>query len=403
MMLDYDAKYPKRSKRVKNRGLRLSAIFLVLIICTTNSYSQLSEDHINAFNSVKKVRIIGEHFLLKGIGNLSFTISPVDHFKDTAKILFESHGIEAVDADAENYDATLRIQTKSVLFLDQMNDSCLLSGSISLEVPGVPCYEKHFHNHVYSGNTVYDLKYLSRFILAVDVAAIFAHGSFMSRMIEMIREIYSKDFLNSIFEETGEDSEMNKVNAAFVAGEIKDNGTVESLINALNDESRDVRAMAAWALGEINDMRSIEPLISALNDKKEKVRKYAVQALAKMNYDRPIDTQYTGISSNKDKYVQFLAKAVLRQMKDNQGVEEIIEALNDKKPAIRKMAAESLVEINDTSAVEPLISSLNDKDILVNKEVANSLHEITGQDFGENQQDWREWWNQNKENFLKDR
>ena len=66
-------------------------------------------------------------------------------------------------------------------------------------------------------------------------------------------------------------------------------------------------------------------------------------------------------------------------------------------------AAWALGELKDPSAVEPLIESLNDKDILVNKEVAKSLHEITGENFGENQQNWKEWWAQNKENFLKDR
>ncbi|NQT10240.1 MAG: HEAT repeat domain-containing protein [Desulfobacteraceae bacterium] len=48
----------------------------------------------------------------------------------------------------------------------------------------------------------------------------------------------------------------------------------------------------------------------------------------------------------------------------------------------------------DTRAVEPLIAALKDRH--VKKEAVKSLRKITGQDFGQNQAKWKQWWNKNK-------
>jgi HEAT repeat protein len=370
---------------MKNIRFRVLIFFLILITCTINSYSQLTEQQINAFNSVKKVRILEEHFLFKGhsySSSLSFTISPVHHFKETAKIFLKFVGIEVVNTDTEDYDATLRIQTKSVLLeeISRENDACLLSGSISLEVPGVPCYKKQFQGIVYQVNMVSNLKYLNKFYLNPDIAAILVPGSFLSTIKEIFREVFSINVFNSYFMITDKYLEINKINAEFVAGKMRDTSTVGSLIYyVFKDENTDVRSMAAWALGEINDKRCIEPLIYTLNDKKKIVRKNAVQSLVKINYDRSIPHLYTDISdisNNKDKYVQFLSKAVLRQMKDNQGIKEIIEELKNKKQNIRIKAAESLVDITDTSAVIPLIAALQDENKKVRVKAAWALGKI---------------------------
>lgn len=366
---------------MKNTRLRLLIIFLVLITCNSIAYSQLTEEQISAFNSIKKVRILNENLFLESFYTLSFKIVPTYHFEETVKKMWSSLGIEVVNDNAENYDATIRIQTKTISFLDisdQSTNYCILSGSISLEVPGIPIYKKHFHGWASGGMVLInkEYEYLSEFYAVLDVAAIFVPGSFLSKLMEMTGEVVSINYFNSILERTDKDETIAKVNAAYASGEIKDSSTVESLIIALNDEQKNVRSMAAWALGEINDKRSIEPLILALKDDYKGVRKNAVQALVKMNYDHPVAHLYNDISNNDDKYVQFLSKAVLRQMEDNQGIKEITKALNNKKSSIRKRAAESLVEINDTSAVEPLIVALMDKNTDVRAHAVLALGKI---------------------------
>lgn len=366
---------------MKTTGLRLFIIFIILITCNSIAYSQPTEEQISAFNSIKKVRILNENLFLEGSLSLSFKIVPTYHFEETVNKMWSSLGIELVSDDAENYDATFRIQTKTISFINIQNESynsCLLSSSISLEVPGIPTYTKHFKRWA-SISTVLvnkNFEYLSEFYLAPDVASIFIHGSFISKLLEMTGEIYSIDYLNTILKSTDKDETIVKVNAAYASGEIKDNRTVESLIIALKDEQKNVRSMAAWALGEIKDERSIEPLVLALNDDYKGIRKNAVQALVKINYDLPVAHLYNDISNNDDKYVQFLSKAVLRQMEDNQGIKELIEALNNKKSSIRKRAAESLVEINDSSAVQPLIAALMDKNKDVRAYAASALGKI---------------------------
>lgn len=47
---------------------------------------------------------------------------------------------------------------------------------------------------------------------------------------------------------------------------LKDERTVEALIQALKDEDKYVRVGVAWALGKIKDERAVQPLTLALKD-----------------------------------------------------------------------------------------------------------------------------------------
>ena len=65
----------------------------------------------------------------------------------------------------------------------------------------------------------------------------------------------------------------------------------------------------------------------------------------------------------------------------------------------RSRAVYKLGEIGDKRAVEPLIAALKDKDSDVRRRVASALTKITGKDFGEDQAQWRDWWERNKASF----
>ncbi|MBT9131552.1 MAG: 50S ribosomal protein L7 [Syntrophomonadaceae bacterium] len=51
--------------------------------------------------------------------------------------------------------------------------------------------------------------------------------------------------------------------------------------------------------------------------------------------------------------------------------------------------------------VEPLIAALRDKNWHVREKAAEALEKITGRIFGEDPVKWQEWWEENKETFLK--
>ena len=54
-------------------------------------------------------------------------------------------------------------------------------------------------------------------------------------------------------------------------------------------------------------------------------------------------------------------------------------------------------------AVGPLIPPLRDDNEEVRVRAAAILKKITGKDFSEDSKEWQEWWEQNKDKFLKSR
>ena len=89
---------------------------------------------------------------------------------------------------------------------------------------------------------------------------------------------------------------------------------------------------------------------------------------------------------DEDRDVRLTAVMVLGMIRDPRAVEPLIAALGDKDWRVRAGAAKALRKIRDPRAVEPLIAALG---------------EITGKDFGKDPVKWQEWWDRNKETFLR--
>ena len=73
-----------------------------------------------------------------------------------------------------------------------------------------------------------------------------------------------------------------------------------------------------------------------------------------------------------------------------------IQALGDESEYVRAAAAEALGEFGSqaSGAVPDLIEALGDEHGGTRSSAARALRDITGQDFGEDADRWREWWEQ---------
>jgi HEAT repeat protein len=180
---------------------------------------------------------------------------------------------------------------------------------------------------------------------------------------------------------------------------IGDTRAVEPLIGVLNKDSIDLRFKAAEALGKIGDARAVEPLIEALKDKQPTVRKRAAESLGEIRDTRAVEPL---IDALKDKWIRCQAAEALGEIGDTRAVEPLIEAFI-KEPGIRLWAADALRSIGDARAVVPFIDALKDEKLAVRVRAQLALSEITGQDFGDEPLKWREWWDKNKEEMLKER
>ena len=83
--------------------------------------------------------------------------------------------------------------------------------------------------------------------------------------------------------------------------------------------------------------------------------------------------------------------AALRKSERN-----IIADLHSQDAGIRAEAMTNLTMLKDPNSVALLIPGLRDKDPMVRLRATEALAWVTGQDFGEDEEKWNEWWAQYK-------
>ena len=77
----------------------------------------------------------------------------------------------------------------------------------------------------------------------------------------------------------------------------------------------------------------------------------------------------------------------------------LMAGLRSRRPGIRILAARNVAKVKDPWAVDTLIVTLGDTNQRVRQAAARGLTDLTGQDFGEDQQKWRDWWEDAEETF----
>ena len=188
---------------------------------------------------------------------------------------------------------------------------------------------------------------------------------------------------------------LNRSSAAQTLGKIGDNKAVVGLVEVLKDEQWQVRYSAAKALGIIGDRRAVGPLSDTLRDKKGCVRSVAALALAKIG--KPALKPLLEALVDKDKDIRRLATRALGETQDSAAVKPLIQRLKHEDNGwVREGITWALGQIDDDRAIDPLIESLKDNTVWVCRGAAEALKKITRQDFGEDYEKWKEWYDKNK-------
>ena len=100
------------------------------------------------------------------------------------------------------------------------------------------------------------------------------------------------------------------------------------------------------------------------------------------------------------------AITALGNIPDRRSVEALLRASEDKSPNVRQAAVWGLYELypyNNEFLIETIIIALNDEDQNVRVTAMAALSNITGEDFGLSQEKWQQWWERNKDKFIKEK
>jgi hypothetical protein len=140
--------------------------------------------------------------------------------------------------------------------------------------------------------------------------------------------------------------------------EIKDPGTIDLLISALDDPNNEVRWEAALALGEFHETRAIEPLTRALRDPDKYVRYGAALALDKIGW-RPVNDLDTGYHAFGKQDWDLLGTL------GDEALLPLAQGSRDRDAAVRVKAVEVLGCIGNKKAIPVLYQALKDENDLV--------------------------------------
>jgi hypothetical protein len=149
-----------------------------------------------------------------------------------------------------------------------------------------------------------------------------------------------------------------------------------SAIRGLTSKNKTIQNLSLKFLNAEGKDR-IEVLVEALKDENSSVRGSAAEALEKIN------PKWRETEEAKKWVPVFISD------------------LKSKSLGTREAAVYALGELKDPRAVEPLIEALKDENPDVRERAANALQKITGQNFGENPEEWQKWWEKNKGRFIK--
>lgn len=289
--------------------------FLTMFFIALCGYlsAQPSEVQLKAFRSAITVQIVVE----QSYGNVKDVNLP---FENYAQRLCKYAGIKVVSSDVNDYDLRLMIIAngnaigglyKENKDIDSvyLYPGASLSGSISFEVEGIPAYKQDFKGYKKPDERTLPLDNLKKPSAVPFRHAFDQSGSFPSKIIDMMGEIYGTDCILKALK----DEDVNiSVMAGDLLGNVKEPHTVEPLISLSKDEDVSIRRNAIIALGKIGDPRAIEPLIDALiNEDNVYVRRDVARALGDIGDPQAIEPL---IAALKDEGAQYIARKSLKKL-----------------------------------------------------------------------------------------
>lgn len=208
---------------------------------------------------------------------------------------------------------------------------------------------------------------------------------------------------------------------AIALGAFCNQSNEQLLIDALRDDETAVRCNAALLLGKLRSERALPELEKLLNDIRSVVRAHAVEAIGAIGSTNS-SSKIIGLLEDPNFNVREKTVEALGYLGDTIAIVPLINALRDVNPDVRGAAATALSFIRDPRAIPSLYSLLKDENTTVREKARSSLRLhtelkqlidglsdqsttvrenasyvlwlLTGKDFGNDSEKWKQWYEQ---------
>ena len=177
----------------------------------------------------------------------------------------------------------------------------------------------------------------------------------------------------------------------------------------VNSPDSSVRHEAVRQL-DVNDPSAMKTMIKVLKNLDPKVtdwhiRSGAIEALSKATDEKAIKAILKEMQKGKPPIREAMVAAIGRK-KQPEYLEPLVGALNDGTPLVRRAAIRALTDMKDKGAVDAILDRWHLEERTKNFRAwalcKSSLEQITGKYLGSFPQDWKNWWEVNRERFSFD-
>lgn len=177
-------------------------------------------------------------------------------------------------------------------------------------------------------------------------------------------------------------------------------GDVDLAIENFANEDSAVRLNAINAAAEAGT-QATRKLLDALENGDVRVKLSALQALSHIADYQAQEELSAVLQDDPDSFVRAAAARAVAAYADQQALESLrIAASEDDDEYVRASAAIAIGTVRSKPAVDLLVWLLKSNDERVQSHAASSLKDITMRNFGTDFDEWREWWIDNREDFV---
>jgi HEAT repeat protein/sRNA-binding regulator protein Hfq len=187
-----------------------------------------------------------------------------------------------------------------------------------------------------------------------------------------------------------DDETAVRCNAALLLGKLRSERALPELEKLLNDIRSVVRAHAVEAIGAIGSTNSSAKIIDLLGDPNFNVREKTVEALGYLGDTIAILPLINALRDvNPD--VRGAAATALSFIRDPRAIPSLYSLLKDENTTVREKARSSL---RLHTELKQLIDGLSDQSSTVRENASYVLWLLTGKDFGNDPEKWKQWYEQ---------
>lgn len=333
----------------------------------------------------------------------SFPVPAPPEIERAARGLMEYTGLEVAGSEAREYDAQLNIKIEGKPVEGSYTDGSTrysgakVSGSIAFMTNNSTLTHKKFYFRydppiTTSGRNKYPKPEDAPFEKALD-----GPNSFAARLIELTAELFGRGIYKSAMRDSSDLIQLAAASILLEKWKEKKTWAIDLLKAEIHDVDKPFVTRLFNHLRRQKDKLTIDLLLSAaVNNKFEAVRLKAIGTLASMNVKRILDPLISILESD-DLAVKGSAANALGRLEDPRAITPLLDALKTAKDIFLQMSIISaLGQFKHPRVIKPLIDLLGAEHPFVRGDAARSLKQVTGEDFGQDQSKWQEWWSKNQ-------